>query len=115
MTDPIANRAHDLFPVLVANVREDSKHFSRGAKVYVLPGLWGDGGESLTVFGHHKGSRGKRMTRIVVRGRLLQNFRVQCSGDPRVLEFYEGGASTVARLTEWANGLNARAAEVTCE
>lgn len=33
MTDPIANRAHDLLPVLVANVREDSKHFREGAKV----------------------------------------------------------------------------------
>jgi hypothetical protein len=59
-------------------LRSGIRHFAPGAKVWVLPAQWGDGGEKLLVAGHHRGTRGRRgYVRIVVPRRHLTNFRVQ--------------------------------------
>lgn len=85
---------------LVANVAEETahgegglelrsgiRHFAPGAKVWVLPAQWGDGGEKLLVAGYHRGTRGRRgYVRIVVPRRHLTNFRVRGIYSPALLE-----------------------------
>jgi hypothetical protein len=61
---------------VVANTGEDTKHFSAGTKVWVLPPQWGDGGEQLVVVGRHRG-HGNRRIRLVLDRRHLTNFRVK--------------------------------------
>jgi hypothetical protein len=59
-------------------LRSGIRHFAPGAKVWVLPPHWGDGGDQIIVAGHHRGTRGRRgYARIVVSRRHLTNFRVQ--------------------------------------
>jgi hypothetical protein len=84
---------------LVANVAEQTahgegglelrsglRHFAPGAKVWVLPPQWGDGGAKLLVAGHHRGAGGRRgYVRIVVSRRHLTNFRVQGIYSPALL------------------------------
>ena len=61
---------------VVANIGEDTKHFTPGTKVWVLPPQWGDGGEQLVVVGRHRG-RGNQQIRLVLDRRYLTNFRVK--------------------------------------
>ena len=59
-------------------VRAGVRHFAPGAKVWVLPPQWGDGGDQVTVAGHHRGTRGRRgLARMVMPRRHLTGFRVQ--------------------------------------
>ncbi|WTW97722.1 hypothetical protein OG216_32200 [Streptomycetaceae bacterium NBC_01309] len=50
------------------DIRRGLRHFSGGAKVWVLPPQWGDGGEKLFVVGRHRGSR-TAYIRIVIESR----------------------------------------------
>jgi hypothetical protein len=52
------------------------RHFAPGAKVWVLPVQWGDGGDSAIVVGHHRGTRGRGYARMIIRRHHLINFRV---------------------------------------
>jgi hypothetical protein len=61
---------------VVANTGADTKHFSQGAKVWVLPPQWGDGGEQLVVVGRRKGPANQQ-SRLVLDRRYLTNFRVK--------------------------------------
>jgi hypothetical protein len=83
---------------IVANVLEDtthghgttqayrgSAHFPPGAKVWVLPPQWGDGGEQVIVIGHHRGTRGRGLARIVIPRRHLTRFRVQGVYSPALI------------------------------
>jgi hypothetical protein len=65
-------------------LRRGLKHFSPGAKVWVLPPQWGDGGERLIVIGRHRGNHVKYMS-LVVERRHLENFRVHGVYSPAVL------------------------------
>lgn len=65
-------------------IRAGLKHFAAGAKVWVLPPRWGDGGEKLFVVGRHRGPR-ERYIRIVVPRRHLTRFRVRTIYSPGVL------------------------------
>ena len=38
------------------DLRRGVRHFAAGAKVWVLPPQWGDGGDQLIVAGHHRGA-----------------------------------------------------------
>ncbi len=67
------------------NLRGGVKHFTAGAKVWVLPPQWGDGGDQLIVAGHHRGARGRRLARMVVSRRHLTGFRVQGVYSPAVM------------------------------
>ncbi|MGO1051940.1 SCO4402 family protein [Crossiella sp. CA198] len=58
-------------------VQQGLKHFAPGAKVWVLPQQWGDGGECVLVIGRHRGRGPGRLVRIVVARVHLVNFRVQ--------------------------------------
>jgi hypothetical protein len=61
---------------VVANIGADSKHFSPGTKVWVLPPQWGDGGEQVVVVGRHRG-RGNHQIRLVLDRTCLTNYRVK--------------------------------------
>lgn len=92
---------------LVANVAQETshgeggleihkglRHFAPGAKVWIAPPAWGDGGESVIVAGRHRGHR-RRYTRIVIKSRFLVNFRVRAIYSPalvRALTEAEPGA-----------------------
>jgi hypothetical protein len=65
-------------------IRSGIKHFAPGAKVWVLPSYWGDGGEKVIVVGRHRGSAGPYI-RIVIARRHLTNFRVRTIYSPAVL------------------------------
>jgi hypothetical protein len=65
-------------------VRSGLKHFAPGAKVWVLPPHWGDGGDSVIVVGHHRRAAG-RYVRIVIPRRHLTNYRVGCIYSPALL------------------------------
>jgi hypothetical protein len=68
-----------------ADIRSGVQHFSAGSKVWVLPPQWGDGGDQLIVVGHHRGTRGRGYSRIVMPRRHLTNFRVQAIYNPALL------------------------------
>lgn len=42
------------------------RHFPAGAKVWVLPVQWGDGGAQVIVVGHHRGTHGRGYVRMVI-------------------------------------------------
>ena len=65
-------------------LRRGLKHFKAGAKVWVLPAQWGDGGERLVVIGHHRANHVKYLS-LVVERRHLENFRVRGVYSPAVL------------------------------
>ena len=48
------------------DVQRGLKHFAPGAKVWVLPPQWGDGGESVVVAGRHRGRATAGSPRMVV-------------------------------------------------
>lgn len=60
-------------------------HFAPGAKVWVLPPQWGDGGAKLMVVGYHRGTSGRGYVRIVIDRRHLSGFRAQPIYSPALL------------------------------
>jgi len=93
-------------------VRAGARHFAAGAKVWVLPPQWGDGGDQLIVAGHHRGTRGRRgLARMVMPRRHLTGFRVQGVYSPAVIRaltrpLTELGSGHAPRL--WATRQQAR-------
>ena len=65
-------------------IRAGLKHFAPGAKVWILPPQWGDGGEMVLVAGRHRGVAGPYI-RIVVPRRHLTNFRARVVYSPALL------------------------------
>ena len=59
------------------------KHFAPGAKVWLLPPLWGDGWESAVVVGRHRGSG--RYVQMVTAMKHLHDFRVAAVYSPAVV------------------------------
>ncbi|WP_194894374.1 hypothetical protein [Catenulispora pinisilvae] len=66
------------------DIQRGTKHFAAGAKVWVLPPSWGDGGVQVGVVGRHRGSRGPYILLVMPR-RHLENFRVQGVYSPTLL------------------------------
>jgi hypothetical protein len=87
-------------------VRAGVRHFRLGAKVWVLPPQWGDGGHQVIVAGYHRGTRGRQgLARMVMPCRHLTGFRVQGVYSPAVIRaltrpLTELGLDHVPRL--WA-------------
>jgi len=87
-------------------VRAGVRHFGPGAKVWVLPPQWGDGGDQVIVAGYHRGTRGRQgLARMVMPRRHLTGFRVQGVYSPAVIRaltrpLTELGLDHVPRL--WA-------------
>lgn len=62
----VANMAAETFHGHAGQeVRRGLEHFVAGARVWVFPPQWGDGGESVFVVGRHRG-RDNRLARLVV-------------------------------------------------
>jgi hypothetical protein len=57
-------------------LRRGVRHFPPGAKVWVLPPQWGDGGDQLVIAAHHRGTHGRGFARMVLARRHLTGFRV---------------------------------------
>lgn len=66
------------------DVQQGLKHFSPGAKLWVIRPQWGDSDEVLVIGRHRGGGRRRRLTRIVVPRAHLVNFRVRGVYDPAV-------------------------------
>jgi hypothetical protein len=95
-------------------LRSGLKHFSGGAKLWVAPARWGDGGEKINVVGRHRGS--KRYIAIVVPTRFLTNFRVRGIYSPTVYRLLTDGwhalwpdQATAQRFCEYWNQPRLRA------
>ena len=82
-------------------LRQGIKHFAAGAKVWVLPRQWGDGGEQVIVAGYHRGTRGRGIVRMVVPPRHLTNFRVQAVYSPAVARLSHPATSGHTPLRNW--------------
>jgi hypothetical protein len=63
-------------------IRRGLRHFTAGARLWVLPPQWGDGWENAIVVGRHRGSR--RYIRMVVPLRHVTSFRVRAVYSPAV-------------------------------
>ena len=96
---PVGNRqAEPAAFCVVANIAEETahgegglelqrgvKHFPPGAKVWVLPPQWGDGGDQVIIAGHHRGTHGRGFVRMVLARRHLTGFRVQGVYSPALI------------------------------
>ncbi|GAA4930869.1 hypothetical protein [Actinoplanes utahensis] len=80
-----ANVSHDVFTRQRTDTkRPGTRHFVPGAKVWVLPTMWGDGGEQRYVVGTRRGTGGRRLIRLVMNTAYLVNFRVKPVHSPAV-------------------------------
>ncbi|MEE1781747.1 hypothetical protein PUR71_02190 [Streptomyces sp. SP17BM10] len=70
-------------------IRKGLRHFAPGAKVWIAPPAWGDGGERVIVAGRHRGTS-RRYMRIVIERRFLTNFRVRAVYSPALLRALTG-------------------------
>ena len=57
--------------------RPGTRYFVPGAKVWVLPIVWGDGGDQRYVVGTRRRSGGRSLVRLVMSTRYLVNYRVK--------------------------------------
>lgn len=64
--------------------RPGTRHFAPGAKVWVLPVRWGDGGADRYVIGTARGTGGRRLIRVVMPSDRLVNYRVRAVYSPAV-------------------------------
>ncbi|MER7579575.1 hypothetical protein [Kitasatospora sp. NPDC097691] len=65
-------------------IRSGLRHFAPGAKVWIAPPAWGDGGENVIVAGRHR-RNSRRYLRIVLQSRFLENFRVRAVYSPALV------------------------------
>ncbi len=95
-----------------AEVRRGTKHFAPGAKVYLVTGYWGMGGENVIVVGRHRGTR--RFVKMNIRSDYLQDWRTELAYSPTVIEaLAEAGEYTShgeqapgsAKAKQHANGI----------
>jgi hypothetical protein len=70
-----------------AEKRSGTKHFSAGAKVYILYHFWGMGGEQVTVVGRHRGSH--RYVTMTIASKWLTNWRTQLVYSPHMIKLIE--------------------------
>ena len=64
-------------------IRKGTKRFSGGAKVYIAPVQWGDGGENVVVIGVPRYSKGN--IEIVTRSKYIENYRMKRVYKPEVI------------------------------
>lgn len=85
-------------------IRKGLRHFAPGAKVWIAPPAWGDGGERVIVAGRHRRNH-RRYMRIVIERRFLTNFRVRSVYSPalvRALMELEPGEEELGAGFLWA-------------
>ena len=64
-------------------IRRGTKHFSGGAKVYIAPVQWGDGGENVVVIGVPRYR--KSNIEIITRSKFIENYRMKKVYKPAVI------------------------------
>jgi hypothetical protein len=64
-------------------IRSGTRHFSVGSRVYCLPWQWGDGFATISVVGHHRGSR--QYVSAVIKARWVSNWRARMVHSPELL------------------------------
>lgn len=70
-------------------IRNGTKHFSPGTKVYCFPAQWGDGYEMAIVIGIHRGSR--QWVTVVMPTSQITNWRAKVVYKPAVIERLQRG------------------------
>lgn len=65
-------------------IRQGTKQFAPGAKVYCAKSMWGDGYESIGVLGTPR--HGKKYIEIIMERKKIENFRIQKVFKPQVLD-----------------------------
>ncbi len=65
-------------------IRTGTKCFSGGAKVYIAPVQWGDGGENVVVIGVPR--YGKRNIEIITRSNYIENYRMKKVYKPEIIK-----------------------------
>lgn len=76
-------------------VRQGTRHFAPGTKVYCLPAQWGDGYEHIVVIGRHRGSHG--WATMVIESAWVTNWRAQVVYEPAVLRRIQEATSEPGR------------------
>ena len=64
-------------------IRKGTKRFSGGAKVYIAPVQWGDGGENVVVIGVPRYR--KSNIEIITRSKYIENYRMKKVYKPEVI------------------------------
>ncbi|MDD4200653.1 MAG: hypothetical protein PHS19_04610, partial [Eubacteriales bacterium] len=93
-------------------IRQGTKHFSPGTKVYIAPIHWGDGYEKVYVIGKPRGRR-NLIQKVMSRSKIV-NFRAQKVYSPVVLKmmqkseigWWDNDEETLDYLNELAGALN---------
>lgn len=65
-------------------IRNGTKRFSGGTKVYIAPAQWGDGFENVVVLGKPRGRKGG-LIEVVTDRKYIENYRIKKIFDPGVL------------------------------
>lgn len=94
-------------------VRQGSKHFTAGTKVYCLPPQWGDGFQQVVAIGMARKTR--RWITVVMSSGLITNWRAQAVYSATVLGRLRAGFGehagqweSEAEVRSFANSLLAR-------
>jgi hypothetical protein len=80
-------------------VKQGTKHFPPGAKVYCLPVRWGDGYEQIVVIGRHRGSH--RYCTMIVSCHHITNWRPQLVYSPEVHRLMDESVSQPNEIAHW--------------
>ena len=68
-------------------VLHGTKQFRPGAKVYIAPMQWGDGGEKLVVIGQPR--RTRKNIEIIIWSRNITNYRIKRVYSPTILKMMQ--------------------------
>lgn len=89
-------------------LRNGTKHFAPGAKLYCFPALWGDGYERVKVIGRHRGSH--RFVTMIVPAKWLERWRAELVYSPYLIRelssHWDGSEEARAQaesLAHWQN------------
>ena len=69
---------------LKREIKNGTKHFSRGTKVYLAPVQWGDGYEYIVVIGLPR--YGNKYIEVIMRSAYIENYRMKKVYKPAVLK-----------------------------
>lgn len=98
----VANLSRDVFiRQYDERKRPGTRHFVPGTKVWVLPSMWGDGGENVYVVGMRRQTGGRQLIRIVMPSARLVNIRLEAIYSPAVLRAMSGGTARAGEADRW--------------